>query len=715
VTALALGCSFFATAAAAQSDLANCSSGEPDRMIAGCSAIINRGAKSATRQRAGAFVNRGIAYYELGNLAKALDDYNSALKLDGKFTDAWHNRADVELRKGDLQAAITDYQKVTGLDPNRSSAYNGRGNALRESGKIDEAIADYDQAISLAPESPFAYNGRGNARRDKGDIEAAIKDYDRAIELNPRYATALIGRGNALRDAGRRADAIRDYDAAIALDPNDATAYNNRGTTYKDEGQFDRAIEDYTFAIGRDPARAAFYFNRALAYVGKDQADQAISDYSKTIEIDKNHAFAYHNRGLLFFQKRDFDRAIGDYANAIRINPRYAQYYRSRGTAYLRKGEQLANNDLRRSEFAKAVKDFQEGLRLDDREPAANMGLAEAYEKMGQYADARKQIDRAITLDPASATALLQRGRLLEHVGDLKQASKDYEEAGSLDSGLADLVGNALETIKSKLGFSLADRKSVPADPPPISPSPRLNRVALIIGNGNYGSVSRLPNAKGDARMVADAFRNIGFRDVIEVSDQTREQMLANLRRFQDLADNAEWAVIYYAGHGLQIDGVNYIVPTDARLTADRDVPDEAIPLSRFLSSMDHAQQLKLVILDACRDNPFLKGMKVSMATRSIERGLARISPTGSTYVAYAAMDGQVALDGQGEHSPFVAALVPRILTPGLDIRRVFGYVRDDVLLATGRQQRPATYGDLGGDDYIINPPPEVRMGDSKL
>jgi tetratricopeptide (TPR) repeat protein len=673
-------------------------------MIAGCSAIINR-VKSEKKLRALAYFNRGIAYYETGNLAKALVDYNSALKLDDKFTDAWHNRADLELRKGDLQAAITDYTKVIGLDPSRSSAYNDRGNALRESGKIDQALADYEQAIRLGPDSPFAYNGRGNALRDKREIEAAVKDYDRAIELNPRYATALIGRGNALRDAGRRAEAIRDYDAAIALDPHDATAYNNRGTTYKDKGEFDRAIEDYTAAIDRDPTRAAFYFNRALAYVSKEQPDKAIADYSKTIEIDKNHAFAYHNRGLLFFQKRDFDRAIADYTNAITINPKYAQYYRSRGVAYLRKGEQLANNDISKGEFAKAIKDFQESLRLDDGEPTANMGLAEAHEKLGQYADARKQIDRAIVLDPALATALVQRGRLLEKLGDLKQASKDYEDAGSLDSGLADFVRTRLAAIKSKVtgGPELASE--------PV-PTPRLNRVALVIGNGSYGSVTRLPNAKGDAHMLAEVFRTIGFRDVIEVSDQTREQMLSSLRRFRDLADNAEWAVIYYAGHGFQIDGVNYIVPTDARLTTDRDVPDEAIPLSRFLDSIERAQQLKLVILDACRDNPFLNRM---MATRSIERGLARITPTGSTLVAYSAMDGQLALDGKGEHSPYVAALVPRILTPGVDIRRVFGYVRDDVLAATGQQQRPATYGDLGGDDYIINPPPELRMSGSKL
>jgi tetratricopeptide (TPR) repeat protein len=699
VAAVALGCTFFTTAAAAQSDAANCSSGDPDRMIAGCSAIINRPKGLPQKQLAMVYCNRGVANYVRGDLDKALADYNRALQYDDKYTDAWLNRADLKLRKGDLAAAIGDYRKVIGLDPTRSSAYNGLGNALREGGNVDQAIPNYEKAIQLTPESPLAYNGRATALLDKGEIEAAIHDYDRAIELNPRYATALVGRGNALRDAGRRAEAIRDYDAAIVLDPNDATAYSNRGTTYKDEGQFDRAIEDYNVAIDHDPKRATFYFNRALAYVGKDQADLAISDYSRTIDIDKNHAFAYHNRGLLFFEKHDFDQAISDYKNAIRINPKYAQYYCERGIAYLRKGD-----------IANAVKDLEQSVKLDNREPAANMALAEAYEKQQKYIDAEAQLDRAIALDPGSPAAFIQRGRVRESLKKFEQATKDYETAGSLDSELADLVREALAAIKSKVTGGpepAGDSKPVPTP---------LNRVALVIGNSNYAAAGRLPNAAPDARAVADAFRQIGFREVMVVSDQTREGMLASLKRFGEIADAAEWAVIYYAGHGMQIEGVNYMVPSNARLVTDRDVPDEAVPLSRFLDYIRNASQFKLVILDACRDNPFLSRMKLSSATRSIERGLRRIEPKGArTLVAYAALDGQVALDGHGEHSPYVTSLVRELLTPGLDIVKLFGRVHDDVFEATDGKQEPSIYFTPGGTDFIINPGLDVRIGDSKL
>jgi uncharacterized caspase-like protein len=242
------------------------------------------------------------------------------------------------------------------------------------------------------------------------------------------------------------------------------------------------------------------------------------------------------------------------------------------------------------------------------------------------------------------------------------------------------------------------------AKPVTLGGTRALNRVALVIGNGGYDRVAQLPNARRDATAVAEAFEKIGFRKVVKVEDVSRDGLVAALRTFRDLAASADWAVIYYAGHGLEIDGVNYVVPVDARLSTDRDVPDEAVSLARFLDSIESAKQMRLVILDACRDNPFLSQMKVSMASRSIGRGLGRIEPDGGVLVAYAAKHGQVAQDGSGENSPFVSSLVKRLMMPGLDIRKVFGLVRDDVLASTKRLQEPFIYGTLGGDDYFINP-----------
>src|SRR5262249_54890614 len=149
------------------------------------------------------------------------------------------------------------------------------------------------------------------------------------------------------------------------------------------------------------------------------------------------------------------------------------------------------------------------------------------------------------------------------------------------------------------------------------------------------------------------------------------------------------WAVIYFAGHGVEMDGVNYLIPVDASLITDRDVTFEAVPLGQVLAAVDGAKKLHLVVLDACRNNPFLSQMRRTVAFRSIGRGLGKVEPEAGTLVVYAAKHGELALDGDGHNSPFVTALVDRITTPGLEIRRLFDLIRDDVIAATNRKQHP--------------------------
>src|SRR6476620_6329358 len=149
-------------------------------------------------------------------------------------------------------------------------------------------------------------------------------------------------------------------------------------------------------------------------------------------------------------------------------------------------------------------------------------------------------------------------------------------------------------------------------------------------------------------------------------------------------------AVVFYAGHGLEVDGTNYLIPTDAKLASDIDVEDEAISLDRVLRVLEPARSLRLVILDACRDNPFVKTMKRTLASRSFGRGLAGVEPAMSnTLIAFAAKAGSTANDGEGAHSPFTTALLKHLTAPGLDLRIAFGKVRDDVFASTGARQEP--------------------------
>jgi uncharacterized caspase-like protein len=232
-------------------------------------------------------------------------------------------------------------------------------------------------------------------------------------------------------------------------------------------------------------------------------------------------------------------------------------------------------------------------------------------------------------------------------------------------------------------------------------------RVALIVGNSTYQSVPQLPNPSRDASAVARMFRDAGFDSVEVQLDVGNLEFKRSIRKFEAMADHADIAVIYYAGHGLEIGGTNYLIPIDARLASDRDADDEAIPLERLVATTDGAKRLRLVILDACRDNPFVSTMRRerTAANRAITSGLSKVEPTSTdTLIAYAAKAGSTADDGDGQHSPFTSALLKNLTVPGLDVRLAFGRVRDDVLKSTGNRQEPFVYGSLGGETMALVP-----------
>jgi uncharacterized caspase-like protein len=230
-------------------------------------------------------------------------------------------------------------------------------------------------------------------------------------------------------------------------------------------------------------------------------------------------------------------------------------------------------------------------------------------------------------------------------------------------------------------------------------------RVALVLGNAAYQNVAKLPNPVNDGAVIAATLKDAGFDVVDSRHDLPAAETRRALRDFADRARDADIAVVYYAGHGIEVDGANYLIPVDAKLERDTDVYDEAFSLDRVLLAIEPAKKLRLVILDACRDNPFSKNMKRTVASRAIGQGLAKVEPNSpNMLIAYSAKAGSTAADGDGKNSPFTVALSKHLTTPGLDVRRAFGFVRDDVLKITGNRQEPFVYGSLGGDDVPLVP-----------
>lgn len=229
-------------------------------------------------------------------------------------------------------------------------------------------------------------------------------------------------------------------------------------------------------------------------------------------------------------------------------------------------------------------------------------------------------------------------------------------------------------------------------------------RVALVVGNGAYEKVPELPNPTRDAADIGRALERLDFK-VTQVKNATAQEMRKAIVEFGRSAEGADLAVVFYAGHGMEIGGENWLIPIGAELRSDTDIESEAISLRSVSLQVSKARKLGLVILDACRNNPFAAKMKRSISTRAVMRGLAPTEPSDNVLIAYAARDGTTASDGDGRNSPFTASLLRHIETPGLEISFLFRRVRDDVMATTRREQQPFVYGSLSKEEIYLRAP----------
>ena len=243
-------------------------------------------------------------------------------------------------------------------------------------------------------------------------------------------------------------------------------------------------------------------------------------------------------------------------------------------------------------------------------------------------------------------------------------------------------------------------------------------RVALVIGNAAYKHAPRLINPLNDAKDIGVALDRLGFV-VTHLDDADQLSLRRVLQKFAVTASSAKVAIVFYAGHGIEVDKRNFLVPVDARLANDRTVEFETVPLDLVLRAVEGASGLGLVILDACRDNPFAVAMRGAGATRAIGRGLARVEPAGDTLLAYAAKAGTLASAVQGRNSAYSRALLTYLEQPDLELGLMFRRVRDAVLSATGGQQEPFVYGSLSNRHSYLGtrptPPKRAENGTDRL
>ncbi len=238
-------------------------------------------------------------------------------------------------------------------------------------------------------------------------------------------------------------------------------------------------------------------------------------------------------------------------------------------------------------------------------------------------------------------------------------------------------------------------------------------RIALVIGMSKYQNIPQLANTVKDASAVSEELKKLGFE--VETSiDQPLAQLVEAINGFSFRAETSDIAMVYYAGHGVELNGENFLIPVDIRISKPEQIASQAITLKMLLKSVENARKLRVVILDSCRNNPFAdwpaqevaKATAASYQTGEVTKlragGLATPSVDRGMLVVYAAKDGQVALDGEGGHSPFARALLTELPERNIEIGMMFRKVRDAVMAETKNKQEPHFYGSLSGVPYFL-------------
>jgi tetratricopeptide (TPR) repeat protein len=518
-------------------------------------------------------------------------------------------------------------------------------------------------------------------------IDACNKIIALKVFSGAKLSTVYFWRAVGWNKKGNYSQVIADATEAMRLQGGQITLYNLRGSAYFDKGEYDIAIADFNDALRIGPPSGIVYHNRGNAWVRKGDYAKALADYDQAIRVGPKDAYTYQNRGATKQALGDLDGALADINEAIRLNPSLPSPYNNRAVIWRAKGD-----------VDRAISDSSEAIRLAKAKAPVNVMTPPGSVLIGAY---------------------IQRGLAYEAKGDTINAKADY--TATLEGIAADAGSKANQaTAKVRLAL-LSDAAPPPLQTPALKTAPepapastpsatagRGKRVALVIGNGAYAHVKALPNPPNDAHAIAKNLRDLGFA-VSEGIDLDREAMRKITRDFLLDAAHAQTAVLYFAGHGVQVDGRNFLVPVDVRLQPGINPIETLIDMDTILTALDDQVRTNILIFDACRNNPMAERIASTGPSRSIEAGglappsapVAGTTLGAGTLIAFATAPGQVALDGEGANSPFSAALSRHIGTPGLEVQQMLTRVRAEVVAATRGKQVPWSNSSLLGEVYL--------------
>jgi peptidoglycan hydrolase-like protein with peptidoglycan-binding domain len=620
-----------------------------------------------------------------------------------------------------------------------------RGWALERKGERQRAIADYDDALRLLPDDLWTLQGRARAHRASGNVEQARQDYQRLHQLQPdtsRWRIELAELGVVVAASPVPPDSAEPKAGEAAAPetakpdsppPSFESFLDDLGATITAPGA-GRTLPSLAAAPPVDPTELVRRLQTALRELGYFAGPsngrlgpltrEAVAEFAADAGLQVG---AEPDEGLVAAAEAAARERRVQAAEAQRALNRRAQ----QSLAAL--GHEVGDIDgIFGPRSREALADW---LRAQGR-PAGGE-VDEALVASLEAAEVAA-LDTPAAVAPPPAAEPPGAGTAvawLEQAGDDASAKAAEESAAAATDAAAppavvlDPDAGSPQPLPARAAPEPAEEPQTtaiaPADdaPPPeqradVHGVARLvpavatdeRRVALVIGNSAYENVEPLKNPRQDAGDMARALADIGF-EVFQGIDLDRNGMDDLTATFAREAEKADLALAYYSGHGLQFEGANYLVPVDGRIQDWRDLR-RLVRLDQLIEDTSEAGKLAVVVVDACRNDPLSTPLTRSLqrslgGSRSADLGTGLAQPGVSppqTLIAYATAPGSVAYDGEGRNSPYVAALLRHLKKPGVEVRRLFGFVQDDVVRETGDAQRPVVYNSLGGEEVFLVP-----------
>ncbi|WP_254411012.1 tetratricopeptide repeat protein [Dyadobacter diqingensis] len=543
-------------------------------------------------------------------------------------------------------------------DPTLVAAYDMRGRALIGLRQYADAAKDFSSYIDYRPKDPDGYNNRGYAYLLSENYQDAISDFGMSLANNTRTPNYVYNnRGWAHAQSGEFQNAISDLDAAIKLDPNTENAMYRKGWTLLKAGNNQEALSVLEQVIARDPQNTEVWLSKGQANAALKQHKEAIVAYNKVLSIDKQNLVAFFGRSMSHYELGKIENAIEDCNAILKISPDDANSYNSRGFLYMH---------LVKPRYSDAISDFDHSLKLNNQQRhLAFTNRGEANLKLQKYKEARDDFQEAVLIAPTHQEAL----------EGLAKANKILK---------IDLPGNGAS------GFVQSNF---------------LKRKAIVIGNSTYRYSSPLSgNPLNDADDLSKLLRDIGF-EVVTVKDADKKTMESAIDNFVQSAKNVDLITLFYAGHGMEDNGQNFLLPIDARIIEASHVQTEAISLEEVLSKLALARaKISLVFLDACRNYPFRTWKPVGRTSdpKTEARERAFVVPSNlseNVGVYYATKAKEVAGNGTGRNGNFTYG-IKQNLRRGISLDDFWRSTLKSVKELSKGEQTPYVYGSI--EDRLI-------------